>query len=368
MSNFDQNAILRGFQLTLVGAHRALQNPALFTSQHYRQAALAVAAGLVISLIIKIPVIVVHMFIWCMGFFTNLEEAGWDDSVVNGLEFVEHSVLQLPFFFMSLMSYITPTMDRMFMDSLAWVDKTYVQKHRSDEPDNLRAMYYPNLKLYAGHYEENKDVKSGKGPWDAALAFVVRSARKAGISIAIYLLTFVPLVGRFVMPAASFYTFNKAVGLQPAVIVFGSSAIVPRRWLIVFLQSYFSSRSLMRQLLEPYFSRIKFSKEQKRKWFKDREGVLFGFGVGFFIMLKIPLLGVLVYGIAEASAAYLITKITDPPPPPSQAPAFRESQIHWKNKHEFIALPLGDLDSANVDEGKAPRKSIATDMPSKSFT
>jgi hypothetical protein len=57
MSNFDPDAILRGAQLTLVGAHRAMQNPRLFTSEHYKQAALAVAAGLAISLLIKIPVI-----------------------------------------------------------------------------------------------------------------------------------------------------------------------------------------------------------------------------------------------------------------------------------------------------------------------
>jgi hypothetical protein len=56
MSNFDPDAILRGAQLTLVGAHRAMQNPRLFTSEHYKQAALAVAAGLAISLLIKIPV------------------------------------------------------------------------------------------------------------------------------------------------------------------------------------------------------------------------------------------------------------------------------------------------------------------------
>jgi hypothetical protein len=56
MSNFDPDAILRGAQLTLVGAHRAMQNPRLFTSEHYKQAALAVAAGIIISLLIKIPV------------------------------------------------------------------------------------------------------------------------------------------------------------------------------------------------------------------------------------------------------------------------------------------------------------------------
>lgn len=56
VANFDPDAILRGAQLTLVGAHRALQNPRLFTNEHYKQAALAVAAGLAIRMLIEIPV------------------------------------------------------------------------------------------------------------------------------------------------------------------------------------------------------------------------------------------------------------------------------------------------------------------------
>lgn len=36
--------------------NRALQNPGLFTSKHYRQAALAVAAGIAIRIIVAIPV------------------------------------------------------------------------------------------------------------------------------------------------------------------------------------------------------------------------------------------------------------------------------------------------------------------------
>lgn len=56
MANFDPDAILRGAQLTLVGAHRAMQNPRLFTGEHYRQAALAVAAGVGIRILIGIPV------------------------------------------------------------------------------------------------------------------------------------------------------------------------------------------------------------------------------------------------------------------------------------------------------------------------
>lgn len=106
----------------------------------------------------------------------------------------------------------------------------------------------------------------------------------------------------------------------------------------------------MRELLEPYFARVHFTKDQKRNWFRSREGVLFGFGLGFYILVKIPLVGVLVYGIAEASTAYLITKITDPPPPPQEMMEFTERQQNWSNKHEFLSLSLANIDSMSRQE------------------
>lgn len=99
--------------------------------------------------------------------------------------------------------------------------------------------------------------------------------------------------------------------------------------------------------------------------------MLFGFGVGFFVFLKIPLLGVLIYGIAEASTAYLITKITDPPPPAADAEEYKQSQIRWKNKHEFLALPLEGLDKFNVQSLKDVKAGIArekAELKARQFT
>lgn len=132
-----------------------------------------------------------------------------------------------------------------FMDSLQWVDQTYTQKHKSEDPTKLRAMYYPNLKMYSTHGETSRQ----RAPKDAAIAFLIRYGRRAGISLAVYLLSYLPVVGRFVLPAASFYTLNKALGPIPATVIFGSGVFLPRRYLVVFLQSYFSSRSLMRELV-----------------------------------------------------------------------------------------------------------------------
>lgn len=165
---------------------------------------------------------------------------------MEGIEYIEHHVLQIPFFLMSFMRYLSPAMDHMFMDSLAWVDKTYVTKHEGENPDDLRAMYYPNLKLYDHH---KKGASEKNSPYDAMMLFFMRFGRKAALSLAVYIASFLPVIGPFVLPAASFYTFNKSVGTPAAVVIFGSGLFVPKRYLVMFLQSYFSSRSLMRDLV-----------------------------------------------------------------------------------------------------------------------
>jgi hypothetical protein len=227
------------------------------------------------------------------------------------------------------------------MQSLQWVDMTYVQKHKDDKPSELRDMYYPNLKTY----RPTDGSTHSESTAQAVSMFLYRFLRKGAISLAVFSLSYVPVIGRFVLPAASFYTFNQAVGLGPASLIFGTGIFLPRRYLVIFLQTYFSSRSLTRELLEPYFARVHFTKEQKKNWFRSRGGVLFGFGLGFYVLVKIPLIGVLVYGIAEASTAYLITKITDPPPRSEHMKEFAASQQTWTNKHEFLNLSLANIDS-----------------------
>ncbi|KAI0475036.1 formamidase [Xylariaceae sp. FL0804] len=352
MSHFDLNAILRGAQLTLVGAHRAMQNPAIFTNTHYKQAAIAVGAGIAIRLGITIPILAIKLLLSFLSLFFDLDKATWDDSIYNFLDLIANHVLQIPLFLMTLMRYITPTLDNMFMDSLRWVDMTYVSKHKGEDPDTLRDMYYPNLRQY-----EQKDGRTrSHSTSDAFMMTLWRFSRKALISLAVFALSYAPLIGPLVLPAASFYTFHRAVGLGPAALIFGAGVFAPRRWLVIFLQTYFASRSLTRELLEPYFSRVRFTAAQKRAWFRSREGLLFGFGVGFYALVRVPLVGVLVYGIAEASTAYLVTKITDPPPP-ARAPEaemerFVAGQQDWDNKHEFLSLSLANLDAHHGAGGK----------------
>jgi hypothetical protein len=131
------------------------------------------------------------------------------------------------------------------MDSLQWVDQTYMQKHKDEDPAMLREMYYHNLRMYP----KRDGSTHSKSTAEALTMLLVKLSRKAGISLAIFCLSYVPVVGRFVLPGASLYTFEKAVGFGPAALIFGTGIFLPRKFLVIFLQSYFTSRSLMRELV-----------------------------------------------------------------------------------------------------------------------
>lgn len=131
------------------------------------------------------------------------------------------------------------------MESLRWVDSTYIEKHKSDHPEGLRALYYPHLRMYS----VRRDGATTSTLASSLKTFVIRYGRRTATSLAVYLLSLLPVVGIFVIPAASFYAFNKGVGPIPAVVIFGSGLVVPKRIVVMFLQSYFSSRSLMRELV-----------------------------------------------------------------------------------------------------------------------
>lgn len=131
------------------------------------------------------------------------------------------------------------------MQSIQWVDTTYIQKHKSEDPRHLRSLYYPNLVQYSA-----KGGSSVSRPIAKALkSFFNRYAKKIGIMLGVYLLSMVAIIGRFVMPAASFYTLRSHIGSTPAAVIFGIGLILPKHYIVTFLHTYFASRSLMRELV-----------------------------------------------------------------------------------------------------------------------
>ncbi|KAJ6160630.1 hypothetical protein N7470_004026 [Penicillium chermesinum] len=326
--SFEPNAIVRGFQFD--HSIRALRNPELFKHEHFRQAAIAVAVGVVIHLIVQIPIIILKFALYIMSFIVNLHEANWDDKLLHGLGFISQSVLQIPFVLMTLMGHLTPTLDEIFMQSIHWVDTTYIQKHKSDNPDTLRAMYYPNLALFP-----TKDgTRNSQPKYQVIIGFVNRYGKKLALGSWGLLPLHAPCFWSFCDASSQLLHIQKKCRYCSSRCNFWSRPSspedfnhqIPSHLLRIkksderarkFGGSHFGPPALFANVffqLDPYFRRIKFTPEQKRRWFHDREGVLFGFAFAFTVALKTPFIGVLMYGVAEASTAYLVTKITDPPP------------------------------------------------------
>lgn len=67
----------------------------------------------------------VKITIWLLSFFVSLETVTWDDSLINGLDFMAEYVLQIPFFLMVLMRYMVPTLDNLY-DSHLTTDRAKV--------------------------------------------------------------------------------------------------------------------------------------------------------------------------------------------------------------------------------------------------
>jgi hypothetical protein len=55
-----------------------------FTLDHYRQAAYAVGAGLVLYLVLLFPLFLIRASVWTSSFFVDLGKSKWDDDLIDG--------------------------------------------------------------------------------------------------------------------------------------------------------------------------------------------------------------------------------------------------------------------------------------------
>lgn len=371
---FSVLAVIRGIQLTVLGAIRALRNPYLIESGYYRHAFKAVAISLIIQFVLWLPLGILTLIVRFLALFALSPEATtMFSNLLESLSFIEDNVLNIGPLVITASRYFLPEMDEMFLMSLKFVDQVYKKKH----PKSHREYYPPlvlrpsiekvkwsvslspspkrspsatpkpissdtqklkqtntekvnfvnrqkdlrkNIHMYVSETKRvlrnRKDLVKIIRNNKPLQAFLIKSFKRAGVTMGLYLLSFVPVVGSLVLPVVSFSTFNSVVGTPTAVAIFGIGYNLPRRWMVKFLGTFWGGRSLLRELLAPYFNRLPYSKSEREHWFRAREGIMFGFGAVFYLFIRIPFIGIVAYGIAQASTAYLITKVTEPPPPP----------------------------------------------------
>ncbi|KAF9198139.1 hypothetical protein BGZ49_001139 [Haplosporangium sp. Z 27] len=326
--------VVKGVRLALQGCYVALRNPDFKHGNLYktliRLLMFTLVAHLVTQILFFLPMAVMGSLLRLVSFSIDADTTESQRGLENFSNKVHELTSSIPFIGLLFMRYFYPQpLDDIFIDALSYSDHLLIQEHEialaeqernpAGVDPNIPSIYVmdhrgpftPALLAYPYHVRRWKDV------W----RYIRKTWSRMKWGLLFLVLSWVPVIGRFAFPVASFLSTVQSIGSKPLAIVFGvASFMLPRSVSIYLLKGFFGCRALTRELLDPYFIRVGMSHYQKRKWFNYRKSVLLGFGVVFYIGCSFPLIGVAIFGLAQASAAYVLQSLADPPPPPVVKP------------------------------------------------
>ncbi|KAI8142022.1 hypothetical protein BJV82DRAFT_517649 [Fennellomyces sp. T-0311] len=248
----------------------------------------------VARLVITLPLQILRLVLWIVG--GTLHLGGTDDLLVTVNRNLGDLMASLPFLVLIFMRYLYPKpLDDLFMESLRYIDSLH--------PD--RTPYASSLtkRRYRAEY------------WTNMKGYMKRTWKNLRLGILIFLLSRLPVVGQFAFPAAGAYATFRSLGQTQGAVVGICFLFLPRWATISLIRKLIGMRALMRELLEPYFARMGMSHREKIRWFSGRKDVLFGFSAIAYTLTRIPVVGFVGFGVAQAAAAYMLTVVTDPPSP-----------------------------------------------------
>ena len=109
-----------------------------------------------------------------------------------------------------------------------------------------------------------------------------------------------------------------AMFLGLSVVSFGVS-LIPLIGAVLgpVLQAYFTARALGWELLDPYFEKLEVRFDAQHTFVKQHRGPLVGFALPFSLVMSIPLVGPLLFGVAQAAAGTLVVEILEGPEAPN---------------------------------------------------
>ncbi|KAI8370106.1 hypothetical protein EDC96DRAFT_552470 [Choanephora cucurbitarum] len=253
------------------------------------------------KLLIVIPLQIVKGILW----LTSDKASHADQALERANRLIHEVVAYLPLCALLFMQYIYPKpLDDLFMESLRYLDEKN-----------------PQRPPYASVLAQKKFEKHF---WREMHAYLIRSWKKLRIGFVLLLLSTLPRVGQFVFPTAGAYTSYRALGRTQAVAVGICFFFLPQRATMELVRALIGMRSLMRELLAPYFIRMNMTHKEKLRWFSGRKDVLFGFSAIAYLMIRIPIVGAVAYGVAQAASAYMLTVVTEPP---TLEPASQQSSL-----------------------------------------
>lgn len=167
-------------------------------------------------------------------------------------------------------------------------------------------VFFAALNTLEPQKSQNYQLTTSIGFWSIWWLRIRRFLRLSTWSFVAYLLSLIPYVGWMVFPVAQFYLISKIFGKRSAGVISIVLLIVPSlhplSWPL--LRILLGARALAIEVLEPYFSRFGYEKIKLVE--KHHQPILLGFAVPFLVLMSVPILGPLFYGLVQASAAVLL--------------------------------------------------------------
>lgn len=314
LPNVSLLSVVRGVQLAFLGAYRTLQNPQLYSSRFTHRSLNVILWSLAFQLALWAPFFAATCILKLIG---RVYSSRALLTVLTYLHYTQHNVLQIGGLLILSLRFFKPELDELFLTSLEFVDSV----HNRSSPDPKE--YKKHLDIVAPKQSSSTykphtlvDMIKHKYLHSADFAsYVKRNLRTWLFNIAARFVSKHWKLGALAVRLLSLKNLNDLLGTVPALVCFAILNSVSRSYSVWIITTYWGTRNLIHDLLLPYFVRVRFTNLDKRAWMRAREGVLLGFGIIFYeLITQYPWLSLFAYGIGEASIAYLVTKISDPPP------------------------------------------------------
>ncbi|KAI9021548.1 hypothetical protein CLU79DRAFT_703288 [Phycomyces nitens] len=295
MARWTFAGLLNGAEYAVQGITIVIKNPNLrkqkFLKIFLYLSLVSIVLFCITKILIAIPLFILRILFWV---FSGNDSEKTDEAYEKITTILREVVSSVPFLTLLFMRYIySKPLDDLFMESLQYIDTIHPERRPYKIPvvkREFRKEHWANMKSY-----------------------VFRTWKKLRLGVAICLLSLLPVVGQFVFPAAGAYATFRSLGNTQGIAVGICFFFLPRWAVLRLVRALIGMRSLTRELLEPYFARMNMSHSEKQKWFSGRKDVLFGFSAIAYIIIRIPYVGFIGYGIAQSAAAYMLTTVTDPP-------------------------------------------------------
>lgn len=334
--------IIRGFQLALLGIYRGLQNPQLYLfADRGKYLTHLVKDTLLIQFIVIVPMISLYFAIKLVSLYTLKDY----NPIYENVNYVHHNVVNANFILINLVKVFRSEKDSyddwVFHKSLEWFSPEYSENFTKIEEANLKQQ--DNISD-----AENRNLVFSKMEnlgWMSPKSrnSIIRFSKLVFFNCSVYLVSsYNKLLATIFTSALLFQNLVNIFGVSTTLVIVFLCSQISVSYVTTFIIICNESTCLMNELIvDPYFNRmIHFTKRERGQWIRSRQGILFGFGLLFTILIRqYPLVSLIVLTVSKMSLGYLLTKISDKPPTKSSTLIhWTTSQLFWSKKSEFHVL------------------------------